>query len=787
MKHNVPHDPSRTSSPRPTRDSHHRQPLMRLLMACALLVTCLCALPRLARAEASWERLSGPNAYGTMQAVARAAGAFPAESGGTVVVATGEGYWDALAASGLAGRLGAPIIITPTAHLGDEARAEIERIRPTRVYVTGGDSAVSDAVLDQLRGLVADVQRISGSRAPETAISIYRTGTGWSKTAIVATCNGYWDALSIAPYAYAKAAPIFLTQLSGDPAGRVLSPETLDALRSGGFSEVVIVGGDESVALSVEDQIRSIGATPQRLSGPNAIDTSAATARWELARGMRAEGMGVASGQGYWDALTGAALTGKLGSVLVLTNPQNYRAIDAVRADHETEISHGYVFGGTSSVPQATYDYLCGRRSTTGPLHVQGAKLVDAAGSTVQLRGISTHGLAWFGQYVNADCFSELARVWNANCVRLALYTEDYGGYCSGGDREQLMGLVKGGIRYATDAGMYVIVDWHILSDGNPLTHKEDAKAFFRAIASEYGAQGNVIYEICNEPNGGTSWADIKSYAMEVIPVIREADPDSVIVVGTPTWSQEVDKPLADPLPFDNVMYTLHFYAATHRDDLRNRMVSCAQQGLPIFVTEFGICDASGNGAIDEASANQWVAAMNSLDISYCMWSLANKAESASAIASSCQKVSGFGQGDLAQAGHWLYQTLTSDKTYANLPVTSPDAGGGSGGGSSAKSVSQGSFEVTATLVNSWPNGGRTSYQYEVSLRNNGDAVSSWQVQLPFNKAVSYDGNGWNADITVSGSQMTLTSKDYNGSVAAGGTVKGIGFIVTADAGLGVV
>ena len=296
--------------------------------------------------------------------------------------------------------------------------------------------------------------------------------------------------------------------------------------------------------------------------------------------------------------------------------------------------------------------------STSGALHVKGSQLMDERGNPVQLRGLSTHGLAWFPAYVNDACFGQLRRDWGANVVRLALYTQEYGGYCSGGDQANLRELVCQGVRYATANDLYVIIDWHILSDGNPLTHASEAKAFFSEMSRTFASHNNVLYEICNEPNGATTWADIKSYASQVIPVIRANDPDAVILVGTPTWSQEVDKAAEDPLHYDNVMYTLHFYAATHRDELRDRLKRVLRDGLPVFVSEFGICGASGNGAIDEASANAWVSVLADHQVSWCMWSLCNKAESASAIRSDCTKTSDFVQKDLTQSGRWLVDVL---------------------------------------------------------------------------------------------------------------------------------
>ena len=289
-----------------------------------------------------------------------------------------------------------------------------------------------------------------------------------------------------------------------------------------------------------------------------------------------------------------------------------------------------------------------------GALHVENGKLTDENGNIVQLYGMSTHGIAWFPQYINYDSFRTLRDDWNTNCIRLAMYTAEYGGYCAGGDKEQLKQLVKDGVSYATELGMYVIVDWHILSDCDPNQNKDEAIAFFREMAEVFADNDNVLYEICNEPNGGTSWDSIKSYAEEVIPVIRAQKPDAVILVGTPTWSQEIDKAAASPLDDSNVMYTLHFYAGTHKDDLRNRLETCVQNGLPVFVSEFGMCDASGNGANDFVSTTKWLDLLNKYQISFCCWNLANKDESSSVFKASSTALSDWTDDDFNESGRWI-------------------------------------------------------------------------------------------------------------------------------------
>ena len=290
-----------------------------------------------------------------------------------------------------------------------------------------------------------------------------------------------------------------------------------------------------------------------------------------------------------------------------------------------------------------------------GRLSVSGTNLVDQFGNPFQLKGASTHGIAWFPQFVSYDTFKYLRDEFGANVVRIAMYTDEYGGYCSGGNKEDLKNLVKKGVDEATKLGMYVIIDWHILHDTNPQQNKGEAINFFREISSIYKNQENIIYEICNEPNGGTRWDEIKAYAMEVIPVIRANDSDAIIVVGTPNWSQDVDAAAGDKIEgYDNIMYTLHFYAATHKQWLRDKAQTAINSGLALFVTEFSICDASGNGALDINEANKWMEFLNKNHIGYVGWNLANKAESSSMFQSWCNKTSGFDDSDLSEWAKWL-------------------------------------------------------------------------------------------------------------------------------------
>ena len=292
-------------------------------------------------------------------------------------------------------------------------------------------------------------------------------------------------------------------------------------------------------------------------------------------------------------------------------------------------------------------------------LSVSGSNIVNSKGETVVLKGLSTHGIAWFPSYINEPFFHELKDKWNCSVVRIAMYTDEYGGYCSGGNKDDLLKLVDDGVNFATDAGLYVIVDWHILYDANPNIHIEESKDFFKTVSSKYADYTNVIYEICNEPNGNTSWKDIKEYAETIIPIIRENDDSAIIIVGTPNWSQYVNAAKNDPITdYDNIMYTLHFYADTHRDSLRNTLEDAVSNGLPVFVTEYGICDASGNGAINEEEAKKWMDLLDKYNVSSITWNISNKDETSAIFKSSCTKNSGFTYDDLSESGKWVLNNL---------------------------------------------------------------------------------------------------------------------------------
>lgn len=295
--------------------------------------------------------------------------------------------------------------------------------------------------------------------------------------------------------------------------------------------------------------------------------------------------------------------------------------------------------------------------SANGRLSVKGTKLVNEKGKTFVIKGVSTHGLSWYPQYVNKKSFQTLKKK-GVNTIRLAMYTEDYNGYCTGGAENQktLKKLVAKGVKLASKLGMYAIIDWHILNDGNPMNHQAEAKKFFKEMAKKYRSKKNVLYEICNEPNGAGDWNNITAYAKAVIKTIRSVDKKAVIIVGTPTWSQDVDVAAQNPLKGKNIMYALHFYAATHGQYLRDKYETALKQGLPVLVTEFGISDAYGNGNLSKSEGDAWMKLLNKNKTGRVCWNLSNKAESSALLNPSCKKTGGWKSEDYSEQAKWLWK-----------------------------------------------------------------------------------------------------------------------------------
>ncbi|RXK55313.1 glycoside hydrolase family 5 protein [Oleiharenicola lentus] len=281
-----------------------------------------------------------------------------------------------------------------------------------------------------------------------------------------------------------------------------------------------------------------------------------------------------------------------------------------------------------------------------GRLQVQGNRIVGTHGRPVSLAGNSFFWSQWMGRFYQAETVAWLKKDWGATIVRAALGVHQEDGYLQHPkeNKQRVLKVVDAAVAH----DLYVIIDWH---DHHAEDHAAQAADFFADMARRYGHLPNVIYEIYNEPLR-VSWPDtVKPYAEKVIAAIRQHDPDNLIVVGTPFWAQRVDLAAADPIKDPNVAYALHFYAGTHKADLRARAEQALSLGAALFVTEWGTCNADGNGPIDQASVREWMDFMRKHELSHCNWSVSDKRETASIVKPGAASKGGWSDSDLTPSG----------------------------------------------------------------------------------------------------------------------------------------
>ena len=280
-----------------------------------------------------------------------------------------------------------------------------------------------------------------------------------------------------------------------------------------------------------------------------------------------------------------------------------------------------------------------------GQLSVNGKNIVDQNGDIVVLRGMSLFWSQWGGAYYNAETIKWLRDDWKCTIVRASMGIEGNGFL---DNPEQEYAKVKTVIEACIDLGIYVLIDWH---DHHAENHIEEAKAFFNRVSMDYGSYPNVIYEIYNEPLA-VSWKDVlKPYSEEIINTIRSNDQDNIIVVGTPNWSQDVEDVINEQINSTNIAYSLHYYSSTHKQELRDKALLAINAGIPIFVSEWGMSEASGNGIIDMESLNIWAKFLEDNNLSWCNWSLMNKDETSAALLPTTQTFSNWSEAELSQSG----------------------------------------------------------------------------------------------------------------------------------------
>jgi endoglucanase len=305
--------------------------------------------------------------------------------------------------------------------------------------------------------------------------------------------------------------------------------------------------------------------------------------------------------------------------------------------------------------------------AANGQLHVCGVNLCNQNNKAIQLRGMSTHGIQWFSSCVNSSSVAALADDWKADLLRIAMYVQEQGYETNpSGFTNQVNQYVD----LAESKGLYAIIDFHTLTPGDPNYNLDRAKTFFAAVSARNANKKNVIYEIANEPNG-VSWQSIKSYAEQVIPVIRANDPDAVVIVGTRGWSSlgvsngaDENEIVASPVNASNIMYAFHFYAASHTDNYRT-VVSRAAGRLPLFVTEFGTVSATGGGNVDLNSSTAWLDLLDSKKISYANWTYSDANESSAAFKpGTCAAGSYTNSSSLSQSGAWVRSRIRTADNF---------------------------------------------------------------------------------------------------------------------------
>lgn len=282
---------------------------------------------------------------------------------------------------------------------------------------------------------------------------------------------------------------------------------------------------------------------------------------------------------------------------------------------------------------------------THGPLSVKGTQLVDRDGNPVALHGMSFGWHNLWPRFYNKGAVHTLVTEWRCTVIRASMGIElNDSGYLKSPARS--VELMKKVINACIKEDVYVIIDWH---DHN--LHLKEAKAFFSMMSEKYGNNPHVIYELFNEPDYET-WPEIKAYATELIKVIRANDPDNIILIGSPKWDQDIHLPAADPIKgYDNLMYSMHFYAGTHKQWLRDRTDQAIEKGLPVFVSECAGMEASGDGPVDHKEWQAFADWMDKRKLSWVAWSVSDKKETCSVLNPSAASNGKWKQDDIKEWG----------------------------------------------------------------------------------------------------------------------------------------
>lgn len=437
--------------------------------------------------------------------------------------------------------------------------------------------------------------------------------------------------------------------------------------------------------------------------------------------------------------------------------------------------------------------HISAAAAAVAPISTSGNKVLFGG----QQGSISGNSLFWSNtgwggeKYYNSQTVAWLKNDWKSNLVRAAMGVNDIGGYLTDSYNKTRVTTV---VDAAIANNMYVIIDWH---SHQAEQYQAQSIAFFKEMATKYGHTNNVIYEIYNEPTQ-VSWSGtIKPYALAVIAAIRAIDPDNLIIVGTPTWSQDVDIAANDPITgYANIAYTLHFYAGTHGQYLRNKASTALSKGIPLFVTEWGTVNADGDGGVATSETNAWVSFMKSNNISNANWALNDKAEGASALVPGSSANGGWSNSQLTASGAltksiisgWpaINQNTSSAANSSKSSVTSSSKSSvsssskssvSSSKASSSSSLASGGGSCKQIVNNEWSNG----FTASIRITNTRTTpINGWNISWSFSDGTRIT-SSWNTNLSGS-NPYSASNLSWNGTIQPGQYVE-FGYNATKGSG----
>jgi endoglucanase len=365
----------------------------------------------------------------------------------------------------------------------------------------------------------------------------------------------------------------------------------------------------------------------------------------------------------------------------------------------------------------------------------------------------------------NSGVVEWLKNDWKSTIVRVALGADESGSYLE--DPEGNVARIEAVVDAAIANDLYVIIDFH---SHHAEDKRAEAIAFFERMAQKYGSYNNVIYELYNEPLQ-ISWSQvIKPYAEAVISAIRSIDPDNLIIVGTPTWSQDVDVASQDPIMGTNIAYTLHFYAGTHGQSLRDKALTAMNNGIALMVTEWGSVNATGDGAVAEAASNEWMAFLKEHSLTHLNWAVSDKDEGASIIKPGANPSGGWAASDLTASGAYVKSVISNWGAVDDGSNDGSDDGSDDSTGDMDTPV-EGNASCEHRIVNAWPGG----FQGVVRITNNSaNTINGWNVSWSYGDGTTIS-SSWCTELNFNGG-YTASNLGWNGTIAPSQSVE-FGFI----------